>query len=65
MSADGKFVVAGSKSGAVCIFQAQNGEIEEIFEGKHKMAVNVSEWQPRGKKFVTADAIGSICLWKA
>lgn len=64
VSADAKFVVAGSKSGAVCVFKSADGDIEEIFEEKHKTCVNVAEWQPRGNKFVTADSIGSMCLWK-
>ncbi|KAI8055850.1 WD40-repeat-containing domain protein [Syncephalis plumigaleata] len=61
-SPDGRYAMAGSASGNVFIWNIDTAECEQL--DQHKGSVNTVCWAPFDTCVASADATGSICVWK-
>ncbi|KAH7288291.1 hypothetical protein KP509_31G020700 [Ceratopteris richardii] len=63
ISADERYVAAGSENGSVVIWNVKNCKVESTLSG-HSASVLVCSWSDLGKPLASADRYGNINLWQ-
>ncbi|KAJ7519117.1 hypothetical protein O6H91_20G023600 [Diphasiastrum complanatum] len=63
MSADEKYVAAGSADGAVFLWNWNSNELESTLKS-HTSTVLACVWSDVGRSLITSDKAGSICIWE-
>lgn len=63
-SPDGRFIVAGSQSGALCVWNVESGRLESASpETGHTKPIATSSWNRSGSQLVSGDNDGVVVLW--
>ena len=63
-SPDSRFVVAGSSSGTMCVWNVDTGKLEAAAETGHTKTVSCSSWNRSGMQLASGDAEGVVCFWE-
>ena len=65
ISPNGKYCVIGSSTGAIFVFNIEEGCLEEIHQDDHNVAVLGVDWAPGTQSTVaTIDKSGCLFIWK-
>jgi WD40 repeat protein len=64
-SPDSRYVMAGSQTGAMCVWNVETGKLEAAAEGGHAKPVSCASWNRSGTQLASGDGDGVVCLWEA
>eukprot|EP00455_Lapot_gusevi_P038712 TRINITY_DN433_c0_g1_i1.p1 TRINITY_DN433_c0_g1~~TRINITY_DN433_c0_g1_i1.p1 ORF type:complete len:460 (-),score=46.96 TRINITY_DN433_c0_g1_i1:31-1410(-) len=65
-SPDAKYIMAGSNSGAICVWNTDTGRLEKstvAAESSHIKPITSSTWNRSGSQIATCDTDGVVVLW--